>query len=233
MYSFPNLEPVCCSMSRSNCRFLTCIQISQEAGQVVCYSHLSTNFAQFDVIHTVKGFGVVSRTKVEVFLELSCFFDDPEDVGNLISGFSAFSKSNLNIWKFMVHVLLKPGLRNFEHYFANMWDECSCVWTFFGISFLGIGMKTYLTQSCDHCWVFHICWHIECSIFIASSFRVWKSSTGIPSPPLALFAVLLPKAHLTSHSGISSSRWVITPSWLSGSWRFFFCIVLCIFATSS
>ena len=79
------------------------------------------------MIHTVKGFSIISKAVVDVFLELSCFFDDPLDVGNLISGSSAFSKSSLNIWKFMVHVLLKPGLENFEHYFAGMWDECNCV----------------------------------------------------------------------------------------------------------
>ena len=109
MYSFPNLEPVCYSMSSSNCCFLTCIQISQEAGQVVWYSHLLKNFPWFVVIHTVKSFGVVNKAKVDVFLELSCFFHDPVDIGNLISGSSAFSKTSLNIWKFMVHVLLKTG----------------------------------------------------------------------------------------------------------------------------
>ena len=83
-------------------------------------------------------------------------------------------------------------------------------------------MKTDLFQSYGHCWVFQICWHIECSTFTASSFRIWNSSTGIPSPPLALFVLMLPKAHLTSHSRMSGSRWVITPSWLSGSWRSFF-----------
>ena len=83
-------------------------------------SHLSKNFPQFVVIHTVKGFGIVKKAIVDVFLELSCFFDDLADVGNLISGSSAFSKSSLNIWKFMVHVLLKPGLKNLEHYFASM-----------------------------------------------------------------------------------------------------------------
>ena len=103
-------------MSSSNCCFLTCIQISQKAGQVVWYFHLFKNFPQFVVIHTVKGFGIVNNVEIDVFLELSCFFDDPTDVGNLISGSSAFSKSRLNIWKFMVHVLLKPGLENLEHY---------------------------------------------------------------------------------------------------------------------
>ena len=117
-YSFPNLEPVSFSMSGSNCCFLTCIQISQEAGQVVCYSHLFKNIPQFVVIHTVKGFGIVN--KADVFLELSWSFDDLTDVGNWISGSSAFSKSNLNIWKFPVHLLLKPGLENFEHCFAGV-----------------------------------------------------------------------------------------------------------------
>ena len=98
----------------------------KEASQVVWYSHLFKNFPQFVVIHTVKGFSVVNEAKIDVFLELSCFFDDPADVGNLISGSSSFSKSSLNIWKFMVHVLLKPHLENFERYFASVWDECSC-----------------------------------------------------------------------------------------------------------
>ena len=102
-------------MSSSNRCFLTCIQIAQEAGQVVWYSHLLKNFPQFVVIHTVKGFGIVNKAEVDVFLELSCFFDDPIDVGNLISGSSAFSKSSLNICKFTVHVLLKPDLENFEY----------------------------------------------------------------------------------------------------------------------
>ena len=103
-----------------NCCFLACIQVSQEAGQVIWYSHLFENFPQFVVIHTVKGFGVVSKAEVDVFLELSSFFDDPADVGNLICGSSAFSKSNLNIRKFTVHILLKPGLENFELYFASV-----------------------------------------------------------------------------------------------------------------
>ena len=106
------LEPVCCSMSSSNCCFLTCMQISQEADQVVWYSYLLQNFSQFIVIHTVKVFGIVNKAQLDVFLELSCFFDDPVDVGNLISGSSAFSKTILNIWKFTVHILLKPGLKN-------------------------------------------------------------------------------------------------------------------------
>ena len=140
MYSFSSLEPVCCFMSSSHCCFLTCIQISQKAGQMVWYSHLFKNFPHFDkgcstrklkkkkkknfpqfvVIHTVKGFCIVNEAKVDVFVEFSCFFHDPTDVGNVISGFSAFSKSSLNIWKFLVHVLLKTILENFEHYFSSM-----------------------------------------------------------------------------------------------------------------
>ena len=136
MYSFPNLEPVYCSMSSSNCCFLTYIQISQEAGQVVWYSHLLKKFPVCCDSHKV--FGIVNKAKVDVFLELCCFSDDPTNVSNLISVSSAFSKSSLNIWKFIVHVLLKPDLEKFEHYFASMWDEwnCAVLSTFFGIAFL-------------------------------------------------------------------------------------------------
>ena len=99
---------------------------------------ISLRIFQLVVIHRVKGFSVVSEAEVDVFLEFSCFFNDPMDVGNLISGSFAFSKSNLDIWKFMVNVLLKPSLENFEHYFTSMWNECNCavVWAFFGIAFL-------------------------------------------------------------------------------------------------
>ena len=125
-------------MSSSNCCFLTCIQISQEAGQVVWYSHLFQKFPQFVLIHTVKGFGIVNKAEIDVFLELPCFFNDPADIGNLISGSSAFRKASLNIWKFIVHILLKSGLENFKHYFTSVWDACNCavVWAFFGIAFL-------------------------------------------------------------------------------------------------
>ena len=112
-YSFPSLEPVCCSMSGSNYCFLTCIQFSQEAGNLVWYSHPFKNFPQFVVILTIK-------VSVDVFLELSCFLHDPADVGNLISGSCAFSKTSLNIRKFTVRILLKPGLEKFEHYFPSM-----------------------------------------------------------------------------------------------------------------
>ena len=223
MYSISYLEPVFCSMSSSNCCFPTCIQISQEAGQVVWYSHLFQNFPQFIVIHTVKGFGIINKAETDVFLELSCFFNDPADVDNLISGSSAFSKSSLNIWKFTVHILLKPGLENFDHYFTSVWDECNCaiVWTFFVIAFL---------WDWNENWPLRVLWPLLSfpnvlaywvQHFHSIIFRIWNSSTGIPSHPLALFVVMLPKAHLTSHSRMSGSRWVITPSWLSGPWRSF------------
>ena len=106
--------------------------------KMVWNSHLLENFPQFIVIHTVKGFCIVNKAEIDAFLELSCFFDDPADVGTLISGFSAFSKSSLNIWNSMVHVLLTPALENFEHYFTSVWDEynCAVTWAFFGIAFL-------------------------------------------------------------------------------------------------
>ena len=132
-------------MSSFNCCFLTFVQDFQEAGKVVWYSHLFQNFPQFVVTHTYKGFGGVSKAEVDVFLEL-CFFYDPTDVSNLISGSSDFSKSKLNIWKFTVHILLKPGLENFEHYFTSVWDECTCVvvWTFFGIALLCVVSLGYV-----------------------------------------------------------------------------------------
>ena len=103
------------------------MQISQEAGKV-WYSHLFKNFPQFIVIHTVKDFSIVNKAEIDVFLELSCCFDNPVDVANLISGSSAFSKSSLNIWKFSVHILLKPNLENFEHYFELACKMSAIVW---------------------------------------------------------------------------------------------------------
>ena len=137
-----------------------------------------------------------------------------------------------------------PGCAWFTYCWSLAWtilsitllacEMSAIVWQFghsLALSFLGIGMKTDLFQSCGHCWVFQICWHIECSTFTASSFRIWNSSTGIPSPPLALLIVMLPKAHLTSHSRMPGSRWVwvITSLWLSGSWRSFFVQFFCVF----
>ena len=148
--SFSYLEPVCCSMSSFNCCFPTFIWVSQEAGQVIWYSHLFQNFPQLIVIHTVKGFGIVNKAEIDVFLELSCFFDAKS---NLISGSSAFSKTSLNIWKFMVHVLLKPGLENFERYLLAC--EMSAIVRYFehslALPFFGIGMEMDLFQSCGHC----------------------------------------------------------------------------------
>ena len=151
---------------------------------------ISWRIFQFVVVHTVTGFGIVNKAEIDVFLELSCFFDDPVDVGNLISGSSAFPKTSLNISKFTVHVLLKPGLENFEHYFTSVQDECNyaVVWTFFYIAAFPSELEWKLTFS----------------------------SPVILSLPLALFVVMLPKVHLTLHSRMSGSRQVITPLWLSG-----------------
>ena len=137
MYSFPNLEPVRCP-----CLVLTVASwlAHRFLRKQVRWSGIPISLRnfQFVVIHIVKSFGVVNKAEIDVFLELSYFLYDPSDVGNLIFGSSAFSKSSLNIWKFSVHILLKPGLENFEHYFASMWDECNCVVvrSFFGIAFL-------------------------------------------------------------------------------------------------
>ena len=140
-YSFPYLEPFCCSMSSSNYCFLTCVRNSQEASQVVWYAHLFKNFPVFVVVPTVKGFGIVN--KADVFLELSLF---PWSSGcwQFDLWFLSFFKTSLNIWNFMVHILLKPGFENFEHYFTSVWEECNCavVEHSLALPFLEIGMKT-------------------------------------------------------------------------------------------
>ena len=151
------------------------------------------------------------------------FFYDSMDVGNLIFDSSVFSKSSFNLWKFIVtyYWSLAWGLLSITLLACEM---SAIVWSFehsLALPFFGIGIKTDLFQSCGRCWVFWICWHIECSTFTPSSFRVWNSSDGIPSPPLALFVVMLPETHLTLHSRMSGSRWVITASWLSGFLRSF------------
>ena len=135
-------------------------QICQKAGKLVWYSHLYQNFPQFVVIHTVKGFSMVNEA--DVFLEFSCFFYDPSDVGKLISGSSAFSESSLYIWKFLVHTLLKPSLEDFDHDLAGMWNECNCmvVWTFFGIALLWEWNKN---------WPFPVLWPLL-------SFRIWVTN---------------------------------------------------------
>ena len=143
MYSFPNLEPVRCSMSSSNCCFLSWIQISQETGIVVWYSHFFKNCPQLVVIHIVKGFSIVNEA--EVFLEFPCFFYDPMDVGNLISHSSAFSKSSLYIWKFLVHVLLKPGWR-ISSITLLACEMSATVWQFehsLAMPFFGIGIENW------------------------------------------------------------------------------------------
>ena len=236
MYFFPSLEPVCCL---EPCPILTVASwhAYRFLKRQVRWSGIpiSWRIFQFVVIHTVKGFRVVIDEEVDVFLEISYvfFFYDPMDVGNLISGFSACSKSSMNIWKFTVHVLLKPGLENFEHYFASVWDECSCmvVWTFFGIAFLWDWNEHWPFPVLWPLLNFQICWHIECSTFTASSFRVWNSSTGIPSPPLALFVVMLPKAHLTSGC-LALGQWSHHRGYL-GHEDIFSIALLCILATSS
>ena len=171
------LEPICCSMSSSNCSFLTCIQVSQEAGQVVWYSHLFQNLPQFIVMHTVKGFGIVNNAEIDVFWDSLAFSMIQQMLAIWSLAPLPFLKPSgtiVNIRKFTAHVLLKPGLENFEHYFTSVWDECNCevVWALFGIAFLWDWNENWLFQSCGHCWVFQICWHIECSTFTASSFRI-------------------------------------------------------------
>ena len=133
------------------------------------------------------------------------FFHDPTDLGNLISGSSAFSKSSLYIWKLSVHILLKSSLKDFEHNFDSMLNKCNCIltWTFFCSTSLGLKWKLIFSSLVANFWVFQIFWHIECSTFTAPSSRIWNSSTGIPSPPLVLFIVMLPKDDLTLQSRIS------------------------------
>ena len=142
-------------MSGSNCCFLTWIQVSQETGRVVWYILISFRIFHFVVVHTVKGFSIVNEAEVDVFLESPYFLCDPVNVGNLISGSSAFSKPSLYIWKFSIHVLLKPSLKNFEHYVASMWNECSCVvvWTSFGIALLWVWNEN---------WSFPVLWPLLC-----------------------------------------------------------------------
>ena len=157
------------------------------------------------MIHTVKGFSIVNEGEADVILEFSCFFYDPTDVGNLISDSSSFSKSSLNIGKFSVHILLKPSLKDFKHFLAIMWNRhnCTVVWVFFGIAFLWDWSEN---------WPFPVLWPLLSfpnllaywvQHFHSIIFQIWNSSTGIPSPPLALFIVILSKAHLTSHSRMS------------------------------
>jgi len=191
------------------------------------------------VIYPVRSFGIVNKAEVGVFLELSCLFNDSMNVVNWplvpLPFLNPAWTSGHSHWTFTVHVLLKPPLENFDHYFASIWDECDCVivWTFFAIAFLWDWSEN---------WPFPVLWPLLSfpnllaywvQHFIASSFRIWNSSAGIPSPRLALFAVMLPKVHLNSHSRMSGSRWVNIPS----SWRSFLhssCVYSChLFLISS
>ena len=181
-------------------------------------------FSLFNKFSTVcydphKGFRVLNETEVDVFLEFPCFLYDPVNAINLISvplpflnpactsGSSWFTYCWSLAWTSLSITLLA-------------WEMSATVWQFEHSSvlpFLGTEMKNDLFQSCGHCWIFQICWHMDCSTLIASSFRILNSSVGIPSSPLALLAVVLPAVHLTSHSRMLGSRWVTTPSWLSVS----------------
>ena len=202
-------------MSSSNCCFLTCIQVSQEAGQVVWYSHLLQNFPQFIVIQTVKGFGIVNKAEIDVFLEFSCFFDDPADVGNLISGSSVFSKPSLNICKFTFNVLLKPGLENFEHYFTSVWDECNCavVGTFFWLHPPPLrAMPWGSWWGSSRLWIFHrTCsqtnpWEPEC----------WEGATWKRQslkPFVAMLRRPLTQGHSASHFATANRKPARLPGW--------------------
>ena len=174
---------------------------------MVSYSYLLNNFPQFIMIHTVKVFGLVNEAEVDVFLELSCFLNDPMDVGYLISGSSAFSKSSLSIWKFSVHVLFKPSLKDCTHYLTSMWNECNCtvVWTFFG---------TALLQDWNENWPFLVLWpplsfpnllmyYIQ--HLTAFSFRIWNSSAEIPSLPLDLLVTMHPNHFMGNRWGNSGN----------------------------
>ena len=177
------------------------------------------------MINTVKGFSVVDETEVGIFLAFSCFLYNPVNTDNLISGSSAFYKPRLNIWKFLVHIcwslackILSMTLLAREINAIVQWLAHSLV-----LLFLGSEMRINFFQSCGHCWIFQICWHIECSTLMAPSFRVLNSSPRILSHPLASLTAVLPKAHLTSHSRMSGSKWETIPSQLSESLRSFLC----------
>ena len=181
------------------------------------------------MIHRVKGFSKVNEAEVDIFWN-SLSFTMIQWIFTIWSLVLLTFLNPENIWKFSVNVLLKPSLENFENHFAMMWNECNCavVWTFFGIAFLWDWNENWPFPVLKPLLRVPNCWYIECSTFTASSFRIWNSSAGIPSPPLALFLVILPKAYLTSLSRMSGSRWVTTPSWLSGSWKSFF-VQFCVF----
>ena len=205
MYTFPSFEPLCSSMSGSNSCFLTSIQISQEAGKVVWYFHLFKNFPQFILIHIVKGFSIVNEAEIDVFLEFSCFFYDPR---------------KLAIWSLVPLPFLNPtwtsGISKFTYCWSLAWRTLSitllacemsaAVWWFehsLALLFFGIGLKTYLFQSCDQCWFskFAGIWRASLS---QHHVRIWNSSAGISSLPLEslwtkLWSYL--KINLLDHAG--------------------------------
>ena len=176
----------------------------------------SNNFPEFAVVQKDNSFGTVNEA--DVYLEFSCFFYDPTDVGNLVSGSSAFSfffffssafsKSSLNIWSFQFTYCWSLAWRILSIILLDC--ETSAVVQYFENSlelpFFGIGMKTDFFKSCNHCCVFQTCWHIECSTFTASSFRIWNSSAGIPSLPLALFLLMLPKGEISLTSDMQITQ---------------------------
>ena len=171
---------------------------------------ISKNFLQFLVIHTVKDFCIVNKAEVDVFLDSLAFsmIQEMLAIWSLLP--LPFLKPRLNIWKFSVHTLLKPGLENFEHYFVSMWDECNCAvgWTFFGIIFLWNWNENWPFPVLWPRLSFQVCSHMECSTLTASSLRIWNFSAGIPSPPLALFIALFPRP-----------TWFHTPGCLAlGDW---------------
>ena len=218
------------SMSSSNCCFLNCIQISQEAGQVVRYSHLFKNFPQYFVISTVKDFGIVNDTNVVMFLEPSCFFNDPADVDNLISESTAFSKSSLNIWKFMVPVLLKPGLVNFEYYFAS---TLGCIWVKSPHSSLFYFEDSYNfgVHSC-HLLLDHFQYHndmitllepdiLQCEVIWALGSITMNKASGGDGIPVELFQILKDDAAKVLHS-IYQQIWKISSGHRIGKGQFSF-----------
>ena len=155
---------------------------------MVWYSHLFKSFPQFVMIYTVKDFTIVVETEIGVFLEFPSFPYVPANIGNLISASSSLSKPSLDIWKFLVHIMLNPSMQDISMTLLA-WEMSAIVrWLAHSLAlpFLGIGMRIDLFQSCGHCWVFQICWHSECKTLMASPFRVLNSSAGIPSHPLAL-----------------------------------------------